>query len=325
MVELCSTVAMDPKSMPPLNTLRAFVAAARRESLREGAGELGVTASAISHQIKALEDWIGAALFVRSPRGVELTPLGRTLFEGLRGGFDAIAAAVSTARGEARDSVLRVSTLPLFASVWLIPRLARFEAVCARAGIEIAIEFDTSNDVIDFRNSQVDVAIRNVQGPTPGLVSRKLLDLRAVPLCAPSVADRIASPADLKRATLLHISARSAGWPLWLDATGNGHIKPRSSLSFDTIPAALDAAVAGRGVMLGIDPLVWDAPQASRLTIPFKTKPVSAGAYFVEYRKQDRSRRTVRAFVDWLVSEMRSDAKRLSAASRRAVGRVSAA
>ena len=184
MAELCSTVAMDPKSMPPLNTLRAFVAAARRESLREGAEELGVTASAISHQIKALEDWIGAALFVRSPRRVELTPLGRNLFEGLRGGFDAIAAAVSAARGDARDSVLRVSTLPLFASVWLIPRLGRFEAVCAKAGIEIAIEFDTSNDIIDFRNSHVDAAVRNVQRSTPGLVSRKLLDLaRRAALC----------------------------------------------------------------------------------------------------------------------------------------------
>src|SRR3954447_5938695 len=199
---------MDPVAMPPLNTLRAFVAAARRESLRQGAEELGVTASAISHQIKALEDWIGAAVFVRSPRRVDLTPLGRTLFEGLRGGFDAIAAAASLARGNARDSVLRVSTLPLFASVWLIPRLGRFEAVCARAGIEIAIEFDTSNEVVDFRTSKVDVAIRNVPRPTPGLNSRKLLDLRAVPLCPPSVADRLSNPTDLKRATLIHISPR---------------------------------------------------------------------------------------------------------------------
>jgi LysR family glycine cleavage system transcriptional activator len=308
---------MDPVAMPPLNTLRAFVAAARRESLRQGAEELGVTASAISHQIKALEDWIGAAVFVRSPRRVDLTPLGRTLFEGLRGGFDAIAAAASLARGNARDSVLRISTLPLFASVWLIPRLGRFEAVCARAGIEIAIEFDTSNEVADFRTSKVDVAIRNVPRPTPGLNSRKLLDLRAVPLCSPSIAERLSDPTDLKRATLIHISPRSGGWSRWLDATGNGHIKPRSNLSFDTIPAALEAAVAGRGVMLGADPLIWDAPSASRLTIPFKVKPISAGAYFVEYRQHDRSRRTVRMFVDWLVSEMRSDTKRLSAASRK--------
>jgi LysR family glycine cleavage system transcriptional activator len=182
---------MSRPGQPAYSTLRAFVAAARHESIRQAADELGVTASAVSHQIRALEEWIGAAVFTRAPRQVRLTPLGRKLFRNLSRGFDAIEKATAGARDSAVDSVLRVSALPLFTSVWLIPRLERFETLCAKARTPISIEIDTSNALADFDSDKVDVAIRNIHHPASSLVSRKLLDLNAIPLCTPAVARKL--------------------------------------------------------------------------------------------------------------------------------------
>lgn len=303
------------RNQPPLTTLRAFVAAARHESLRQAAVDLGVTPSAISHQIRRLEDWVGTPLFVRSVRQVHLTPVGLRLFKRLDKGFDVIKAALDDANTTAKRTVLRVSALPLFTSVWLIPRLERFEA---RAG-KLAIEIDTSNKLADLGHGDIDVAIRNVPALHAQLVARKLLDLRVVPLCAPSVAANLKCPEDLGRAAFIHIAAGSRGWTQWLATAGLEHIKPRSNLSFDTIPAALEAAAMGRGVLLGLDPLIWDAPAARDLVIPFRSPVQSAGAYFVVYHRADRSRHAVRAFSDWLIEEMKADSRRLKLTSRRAL------
>jgi LysR family glycine cleavage system transcriptional activator len=303
---------------PAFSTLRAFAAAARHESVRQAADELGVTPSAISHQVRLLEDWVGAALFIRAARRVQLTPLGRRVSRELNAGFETIARAVAKAHADTREGSLRISALPLFTSIWLIPRLERFHRVCEKAGTEISIDIDTTNSLADVASGAVDVGIRNVQKPAANLISRKLLDLNAVPLCAPSIAQRLSGPEDLAKATLIHNSARPQGWRGWLKACGVGHIQPRRNLSFDTVPAALEAAAAGRGVILGLDPLVWDSAAAARLVIPFKTGRFNAGAYFVVYRTGDRSRRAVTLFVNWLLSEMRADSHRLSVNSRNA-------
>src|SRR4029079_19436956 len=136
---------MTRRDRPALTTLHAFVVAARHESVRQAADELGVTASAVSHQIRALEDWIGAAVFVRAPRQIRLTPLGKRLFRQMSGGFATLAKAIVSARDGGRDTVLRISALPLFTGTCLIPRLEHFEAVCAKARLKISIEIDTSS------------------------------------------------------------------------------------------------------------------------------------------------------------------------------------
>lgn len=309
---------MTRRDRPALTTLQAFVVAARHESIRHAADELGVTASAVSHQIRKLEDWIGAAVFLRAPRQIRLTPLGKKLYRQLSGGFDSIETAIVSARDNTSDVILRVSALPLFTNAWLIPRLEGFDAVCAKARLKISIEIDTGSALTDFDTSRVDVAIRNIMRPDAKLVSRKLIDLSAIPLCAPRVAKNLTRPEDLERATLIHISGRADGWQKWLEASGIKPIQPRGNLSFDTIPAALEAALAGRGVMLGLDPLIWDAPAVSSLVIPFAVKRISAGSYFVVHRRSDRTRRAVTLFADWLVAEVRADARRLSTVSRAA-------
>ena len=123
---------------PAYSTLRAFVAAARRESVRAAADELDVTPSAVSHQIRILEDWVGRQLFVRAARQIQLTSLGRTLFRRLDAALCAIAEAAESARAGARDKSLRISALPMITSNWLVPRLQKFEDLCTKEGAEVA-------------------------------------------------------------------------------------------------------------------------------------------------------------------------------------------
>ena len=297
---------MNHPGLIPLSAVRAFEAAARHQNLRLGAEALGVTPSAVSHQIKALEEWG----LVRSGREVRLL-LGQNLASKLHEVFETLGEALVLARQDAAQTTLRVSALPLFTQAWLIPRLRRFEA--AHAGIAIAIE--TTSRLADFARDPVDVAIRNSAKPGGNLAARKLLDLKAVPLCAAAVARRVKSPEDLANATLIHLSVGTEGWPEWLARAGLAGLKPLSNLTVDNIPAAIEAAARGHGVMLGIDPLVWDMAAAGTLVVPFRKPLQSAGAYYVVHRKEDRSRRAVRLFVGWLVKEMQLDLKRLRRAS----------
>lgn len=294
-------------ALPPLPCLRAFAAAGRLQSLRDAAAELGVTPSAVSHQVKALEAWVGMRLFERGVRQVRLTAEGAVLSAALNQAFGLIETALHRARRSGAVQALKVSTLPLFASAWLSPRLNRFED----AHPELSLSVHTDARVYDLLAGEADVAIRNVAAPTSGLYARKLLDVRATPLCTVSLAARYAQPTDLQHATLIHFSVGRMGWAEWLRQAGVPALEPKRSLIVDTIPDAIDAAVQGRGVMLGLMPLIWDVPQAAQLVAPFDVPPKEAGAYFVVCRKEDRASRVVGAFIDWLFSEMHADKRRL--------------
>jgi LysR family glycine cleavage system transcriptional activator len=297
---------MSSKPLPPLAALRAFAAAGRLQSIRDAANELRVTASAVSHHVRTMEDWVGAPLFVRSARQVRLTAIGRRLSDRLDGAFRDIGLALSEAHSRPGPAIIRVSALPLFTSVYLIPRLANFEAHYPGASIMI----ETGHRIVDFDRDAVDIAIRNVANSTPGLAAYKLMDLRGIPLCSPTLKPALASPPDLARATLIHIASRPNGWAHWLSAQGLNGLAGASNLTVDTLPAALDLAAHGRGVTLGLDPVIWDAPQMDRLVVPFASSAVSAGAYFVVHRRHDRANPAVQAFVRWIRSEVRADAAR---------------
>jgi len=298
---------MTVRSMPPLSAIRSFAAAARHQSFRLAAAELGVTPSAVSHQVKVLEVWIGAPLFVRVGRDVRLSAAGGAVGAKVAQAFDLLAETFVSARRQASNTSLRISALPLFTQAWLIPRLGRFE----RAHPEISIVIDTTSRIVDFESDPVDVAIRNSAKPGPGLMARKLLDLKAVPLCTPQIASSIKRPEDLSKAALIHLSVGAEGWSSWLEHAGAPGLRARANLTVDTMPAALEAAAAGHGVMLGLQPLIWEMPSARRLVVPFQTPSISGGAYYVVHRKVDATRSPVRHFVAWLQAEMRTDLARL--------------
>ncbi|MBI1211417.1 MAG: LysR family transcriptional regulator [Alphaproteobacteria bacterium] len=288
------------EAMPPLTALRAFLAAGQQGSFQSAAQELGVTPSAISHQVRTLEAWLGVPLFVRTARQVTLTAKGRRFLRDIEGAFGKIRLSAERMRGRGTKTTLRVSALPLFTSAWLIPRLADFEA--RHPDITLAIE--TTNRIVDLERDGVDVGIRNLRAPTPGLVVKKLLDVRAVPLVARKLAPQLRRPQDLAQQTLIHISARPESWREWLKAAGLGDLKPKKELTFDTVPAALEAAARGYGVTLGMHPLVWESQAAASLVVPFAAKASVSSSYYLVHRKHDGSRAEVRAFVDWLTGEM---------------------
>lgn len=285
--------------IPPLTALRAFHAAGRHGSFREAARALHVTPSAVSHQIRALEEWMGLPLFTRGARRIELTAAGKTFLRETDRAFARIEKAAERLRGRPA-SKLKVSALPLITSVWLIPRLSRFEA----RHPDVVLEIETTNRIADLDRDGVDVAIRNLRAPTPGLVARKLLDVKGVPVCAPELLASLKTPRDLAKQTLIHVTARSGAWKEWLKGAGVEGLKGKRDLSFDTVPAALDAAARGRGVVLGMHPLIWEAPIAKELVVPFAPEVDSVSSYYVVHRRSDGKRPEVRAFVDWLIKEM---------------------
>ena len=285
--------------LPPLTALRAFHVAGRLGSFQAAARALLVTPSAVSHQIRSLEEWLGTPLFARGARRIELTKAGRALLRDADAAFARIATASKRLRVSSAKQ-LRVSALPLITGAWLIPRLHRFEA--KHPGISLEIE--TTNRISDLDRDGVDVAIRNLRAPTPGLVAKKLLDVSGVPVCAPKLLATLKTPADLARHTLIHVTARPDAWGEWLKGAGAPVLKGKRDLSFDTVPAALDAAAQGHGVALGMHPLVWEAQAAKDLVVPFAPKVDSGSSYYVVHRRADGGRAEVRAFVDWLTKEM---------------------
>lgn len=289
--------------LPPMTALRTFAAAGEHLSFQEAARELGVTPSAVSHQIRLLEEWLATPLFERLARRIRLTAAGKRFHHEVATAFGDIGVAALRLRGK-RKTTLKISALPLITNAWLIPRLAAFEAKHP----DISLSIETSNRITDFEREDVDIGIRNVRKPPAGLFARKLLDVRLVPPCARKLTtgvNALKSPRDLTQHTLINISARPDGWARWLSQVGLKGLKPKRELTFDTIPAALEATARGHGVTLGLSPLVWEAPAAASLVVPFAPPKVEAdGSYYLVHRKADRARSEIKAFVDWIMKEM---------------------
>jgi LysR family glycine cleavage system transcriptional activator len=209
-----------PVSLPPLNALRAFEAAARQESFVGAAAELHVTAAAVSHQVKLLERILGVALFHRLPRGLVLTEAGRAMLPELGRGFAHVARAVQAAREGGLAGQLKVTVLPSFAQLWLLPRLGRF--LSARPEIEIVVL--GSSRLSDLVREGVDLGIRYGPGRWPGVEALFLFSEETFPVCAPALLDGpppLRRPADLRQHRLLHDWDLTAGetwlgWPAWL-------------------------------------------------------------------------------------------------------------
>jgi len=298
----------------PLTALRSFHAAGKLLSFQDAARELGVTPSAISHQIRNLEEWLGQPLFDRHPRRITLTAPGKALWRRTDKGFSGLEQALAATRQAGQIQRLKLSGLPLFVNAWLLPRLTGLE----QAAPGISLQIETTNEVVDLGKGGVDLAIRNQRQPTPGLKAHKLLDIRAVPLCLPSLAEGkrpLKSPADLVHHTLIHVAARPNSWAAWLAQAGVPGLKPKRHLSFDDLNLAIEAAVRGHGIMLAPAPLIYAAPAASPLTDPFGIKVPSEYSYFLVYRREDAARPAIAKAVAWMLAEM-SDFRRQSPVNR---------
>jgi LysR family glycine cleavage system transcriptional activator len=298
-------------SMPPLNALRAFEAAARHLSLTRAAQELHVTAGALSHQIRGLEDLLGLKLFERRVRSIALTPAGKLLYPGLQTGFARIQEAVAGLGPVGDQRVLVISTPPGFTAKWLAPRLYRF----ASAHPEIDLRVSSSFGYANFTTDGIDVALRNLPldaAPDPALVVDKLVEVSLVPVCSPRLSAAhgpFAGPAALARVPLIHDDtlARRPEVPTWADwfrAAGVQDVDVARGLRFNSTDHALDAAGEGAGVLLAHDLLAYDELRTGRLVIPVD-RPVSTGRAFYFVCPKNRSERPqVQAFRTWIKQEL---------------------
>ncbi len=296
------------RRLPPLNSLRAFEAAARHLSFTKAAEELNVTQAAISHQVKALEDHLGVLLFRRLNRALALTEAGRGLLSPAREAFDLLDVAVQRLRQAEAGGPLRVSVLSSFAAKWLLPRLVRFRAL--HPDIDVLVSAD--DRLVDLERDEIDVGIRYGAGGYPGLRVDWLLGDEILPVCAPSLLEGphpLRGPADLKHHTLLHDevsgTADSPDWRVWFRAAGlkNGGIDPERGPGYSHMAMVLEAAIAGEGVALGRLSLACDDLRAGRLVCPFGPRLRTRYAYWIVSSHALAERPKVKAFREWLLAE----------------------
>jgi LysR family transcriptional regulator, glycine cleavage system transcriptional activator len=298
-------------AMPPLSALRAFEAAARHLSLTQAARELSVTAGALSHQIRGLEDFLGVKLFERRVRSIALTTAGKQLYPGLQTGFGHIREAVASLDTSHAAHVLVVSTSPGLTSKWLAPRLYRFGAACPDIDVRISSSAANAN----FATDGVDLAVRNMPvNPSvdSALEIEELVVISYIPVCNPRLLEKYGpakNPEALARLPLIHdesLSARgvSPSWSNWFKAAGVDKIDLRRGLRFNSSDHALDAAGEGAGVLLTHDLLAYDDLRTGRLVIPVKLALPSGRAFYLVWPKGRKPSEAMEAFRRWIKEEI---------------------
>jgi LysR family transcriptional regulator, glycine cleavage system transcriptional activator len=292
--------------LPPLSALRAFEAAARLMSFSKAADELHVTPAAVSHQIHALEQDLGVKLFHRMNRSIELTASARVLLPGLTEAFAGIQSSVRRLRAHNDTGTLTVTASPSFAAKWLVLRLHRFQEQCP----EIDVRISATDDVVDLTKGDFDIAIRYGAGHYPGLEIELLLKNEVFPACSPQLLANgppLRTPDDLPLHNLIHDQAIERDplvptWPMWLKAAGVKNVPAATGLSFNNMHLALDAAIAGHGVVLAQSTIAAADLAVGRLVRLFSLALPDQFAYYIVTAPGALERPKIRAFRDWLRS-----------------------
>ncbi len=302
------------RKLPPLNALRAFEAAARLRSFARAADELAVTPTAISHQIKGLEDLLGVELFHRLPRGLRLTAQGADYLPELTKGFDALARAGDRLTGSGMSGVLTVSTLASLAHCWLVPRLINFH----RRYPDLTLQVSATARLVDFMREEVDVGIRYGKGNYPALRTVKIMEEEVFPVASPALLER--GPAlrdwpDLAGHVLLHDNGTIENepwlnWQVWLRRAGVDHLVDATrGIEYDNSAMLVDAAVRGHGVALGRSVLVAERLREGTLVPLFDTRHPADFAYFAVAPEATADQQRVQAFFSWLKEEAEHDSQ----------------
>jgi DNA-binding transcriptional LysR family regulator len=292
--------------MPSLDLLQGFEAAARHLSFTKAGEELFLTQSAVSRQIKELEDQLGVPLFHRRHRALALTDAGQQFYAAAAQVLTTMRSATSRLKAQSGRRPLSVTTTHSFAALWLIPRLAGFTRT--HPGVDVRITADTR--VQDLDRDGLDLAIRHGPPSLAGPHAVRLFGERVLPVCSPKLLKKnpLREPADLKNHCLLVYDDPEARhpwlhWKSWLEVAGIPDLRPVATLSFSGFEQIIPAAVAGHGVALGRSPLVKDLLATKELVAPFKTSADPARAYFAITAQSAAGRPEVAGFVAWLKEE----------------------
>lgn len=293
--------------MPSLDLLEGFEAAARHLSFTKAGEELYLTQSAVSRQIKDLEEQLGVRLFERRHRALALTEAGQQFYTATAQVLTTMRSATERLRSASgRKRPLSVTTTNSFAALWLIPRLAGFTRT--HPGVDVRITADTR--VQDLERDGLDIAIRHGPASLAGPNAVRLFGERVFPVCSPKLLKKnpLREPADLKNHCLLQYDDPDVRhpwlhWKTWLEVAGIGDLRPAGTLSFSGYEQIIPAAVAGHGVALGRTPLVRDLMHAKELVAPFTSTADPARAYFAITSKAAASRPEALDFLEWLKEE----------------------
>lgn len=289
------------RKLPPLNSIRAFEAAARHLSFTRAADELSVTQAAVSHQVKKLEEHLRVPLFERRNRTLELTAEAQRYLPDVRRALDLLHEATRRLTASETPETFTVTALPSLTSRWLLPRLGRF----FKANPEINLRLAPSEHLVDFERDGVDVAIRYGRGNYPGMHSEWLMSEDLFPVCSPVLLEGehpLDSPQQLVHHTLLH-DDHIADWRTWLLAANIDDVDARRGPFISDSSMLLQAAIDGQGVALARGILAADELAAGRLVQPFAFTLPSVYAYYLVYPEGGAAHPALKVFRDWVMAE----------------------
>jgi LysR family transcriptional regulator, glycine cleavage system transcriptional activator len=285
----------------PVNSLRVFEVAARLGSFTRAGEELGVSQTAVTYQIKLLEQLIGGPLFERRPRHIRLTETGERLSAKATQAFSILRDALLEAEN-APDTALAIDSTPTFASQWLARHLGSFQLKHPR----LAVRLTSREDLVDFSLDPVDVAIRGGRGDWPGLECHRLMSVDFTPMLSPALAQTVGGlcePADL-----LKLPIGDPWWQMWFSAAGIENVdlsqRPATDLGVQFFGA--QAAMAGQGVAILTPAFYQDDISLGRLYQPFDICGNDGHAYWLAYPESRRNMRKIREFREWIVEEFRA-------------------
>ena len=302
-----------PRRLYPLNALRVFEASARNLSFKKASEELSVTAAAVSHQVKGLEEFLGLPLFRRMPRGLLLTDTGQLLLSELSEVFQSLDRAMERVIDSDSRGTLTLSVAPTFAVMWLIPRLQKFYALYP----DLDVRISTGLSLIDFHRDDFDAAIRLGSGQWLGLEAIELFDETVTPMCSPRLLEgpnAIRSPDDLSKHVLLHnhsmdYDPEAPTWETWLEAAGATGVDASRGTHFSLPDHGLQAAIDGAGIVLGWRSLSAKDVAAGRVVEPFDVTLPLGSSFYLVYPEAHSLRPQIAALRDWLKKELREGQK----------------
>jgi LysR family transcriptional regulator, glycine cleavage system transcriptional activator len=289
------------RAIPPLPALLAFERAATQLSFRRAARDLSLSPSAISHQIRGLEEQFGIKLFIRGTRAVRLTPEGERYLAKVSAALAALQEASREMTRQRRDGSgeLWISSLPFFTSAVLLPALPAFK----RRHPALTLRVEATHQYADFNASRVDVAVRYGREHSAGLKFEPLVEVKGLPVCTPALAKAgMRRPEDLSGQVLIHLTTQPRAWPAWLREVGLAQLQPRGHLWLDSVPAMLEAAEQGLGVTLAMAPLIRARPGfGKKLIAPFDFVPARGEVIYLVTRTEQARDRRIAAVRRWIV------------------------
>jgi len=293
------------RKLPSLKSLRVFESVARNKSFRKAADELCVTHSAVSHQIKLLEQELDVFLFQRNGRSISLTKQGEFLYPVINDSFDNMAEAVACLKSASKTKTLTVQTYVTFGTVWLIPNLNDFQAKYPDIRVRISISFVD----VDFDKDDVDLGIIMGEPSWSHLDYQYLFDMEIFPVCSPELINegKLTKPEDLKNHNLITVELAPNDWPLWLNEVGVDNNITNTGPVVDNYLQALEMIYDGKSVVMAREAFAKRDLDAGRIIRPFDISVMEVGSWYSVHPKQQNPKPEIQLFNDWLSQKISED------------------